>query len=98
MLKKSCWEQNNDKGCYYLSGLYLGGLKDFVKPDLREAYKVSLKACEGGNPYACANLAQMHARGEGAEKNENLSEAFKQRAIELHRELTKPRRGVTFGG
>ncbi|XP_043268643.1 cytochrome c oxidase assembly factor 7 homolog [Venturia canescens] len=97
MLKDSCWKHEMEKGCYWLSGLYIQGIKGYLEPNLLEAYKVSLKACEGGNPYACANVSQMHARGEGVEKNPTLAEAFKSRALALHRELTENQRPIQFG-
>lgn len=97
MLKESCWKHEMEKGCYWLSGVYISGIKDHLEPNLLEAYKLSLKACEAGNPYACANVSQMHARGEGVEKNVTLAEAFKSRAIELHRELTEVQRTIRFG-
>ncbi|XP_053598457.1 cytochrome c oxidase assembly factor 7 homolog isoform X1 [Microplitis demolitor] len=97
MLSKGCYEHNREEGCFYLSGIYLGGLKAEVEPNLTEAYKLSIKSCEAGNPYACANLSQMHARGEGAEKNESLAEAFRERSVVLHRELKKAQKQIEFG-
>ncbi|CAG5076540.1 Similar to Coa7: Cytochrome c oxidase assembly factor 7 homolog (Drosophila melanogaster) [Cotesia congregata] len=97
MLSKGCFEHDRDEGCFYLSGIFLGGLKDDVEPNLTEAYKLSIKSCEAGNPYACANLSQMHARGEGAEKNESLAELFKERALVLHKELKKVQKQIEFG-
>lgn len=96
MLNKSCWEYGMEKGCHYLAGVYITGIKGYLEPNLREAHKVSLKACEAGNPYACANVAQMYERGEGVQQNENLAESFRKRAIALHRELVEPRRQLEF--
>lgn len=86
-LRKACDKFNSDKGCFYLSGIYLSGLEGAIEKNYKEAYKLSLKSCEFGNPYACANLSQMHARGEGAQKNDALAETFKKRANELYEEL-----------
>lgn len=86
-LRKACDMFNSEKGCFYLSGIYLGGLNGAVEKNYKEAYKLSLKSCELGNPYACANISQMHARGDGVQKNDALAETFKKRATELYDEL-----------
>lgn len=95
-LKKACDVYNSDKACFYLAGIYLGGMEEFIKKNYKEAYKFSLKSCELGNPYACANLSQMHARGEGAQKNPELAATFKKRAMELYKELTEVQPEVKF--
>ncbi|XP_046489427.1 cytochrome c oxidase assembly factor 7 homolog [Neodiprion pinetum] len=87
LLHKTCHEHKLEKACYYLSGLYLGGVPDYLEKNMKEAYKASIKACELGNAYACANLSQMHARGDGVQKNSELAEAFKQRALSIQRAL-----------
>ncbi|KAK0073121.1 hypothetical protein PV325_010256 [Microctonus aethiopoides] len=97
MLKKSCYEYEQEQGCFYLSTVYLGALKSEVEINLHEAYKLSLKSCEMGNPFACANVSQMHARGEGAQKNQSLADIFKQRATELHREMKEAQKQLEFG-
>ncbi|KAK0183231.1 hypothetical protein PV327_001292 [Microctonus hyperodae] len=97
MLKKSCYEYDQEQGCFYLSTIYLGALKSEVEPNLLEAYKLSLKSCEMGNPYACSNVSQMHARGEGAQKNQSLADIFKQRANELYREIKEAQKQLEFG-
>ncbi|XP_043496931.1 cytochrome c oxidase assembly factor 7 homolog [Polistes fuscatus] len=86
-LKKACHDLNSEKACYFLSGLYLKGIKDYVKPNIKEAYKLSVKSCEFGNPYACANVSQMYLRGDGVEKDANLAKLFQQRADQIEREL-----------
>ncbi|XP_024887146.1 cytochrome c oxidase assembly factor 7 homolog [Temnothorax curvispinosus] len=95
-LKKACDVYNSDKACFYLSGIYLGGIEDVIEKNYKEAYKLSLKSCEHGNPYACANLSQMHARGEGAQKNPELAATFKKRAIDLHEELKRVQPELKF--
>lgn len=97
MLSKACKQLKQEAGCFYLSAIYLGALKDEIAVNLREAYKLSLISCEAGNPYACANLAQMHMRGEGAEKNDTLAQSFKQRALSLQREIKETQRQLQFG-
>lgn len=94
-LQKSCDKFNSDKACFHLSGIYLGGLENIDK-NYKEAYRLSLKSCEFGNPYACANLSQMHARGDGVQKNPQLAETFKKRAIKLHEEITQVRPELKF--
>ncbi|XP_025156551.1 uncharacterized protein LOC105186426 [Harpegnathos saltator] len=86
-LMKACDMYNSDTACFYLAGMYLSGLEGVIDRNYKEAYKLSLKSCELGNPYACANLSQMHARGDGVEKNNALAETFKKRAMKLHEEL-----------
>lgn len=86
-LRKACDTFNSEKACFFLSGIYLAGLEGIIDKDYKEAYKLSLKSCELRNPYACSNLAQMHARGEGAQKNPALAETFKKRASELYDEM-----------
>lgn len=95
-LKKACDMFNSEKACFYLSGIYLSGLDGIIDKNYKEAYKLSLKSCEYGNPYACANLSQMHARGEGAQKNPELAATFKKRAVELQRELKKAAPEIKF--
>ncbi|XP_020279040.1 cytochrome c oxidase assembly factor 7 homolog [Pseudomyrmex gracilis] len=95
-LKKACDMFNSDKACFYLSSIYLSGLEDIIDKNYKEAYKLSLKSCEFGNPYACANLSQMHTRGEGAQKNSELAKTFKKRAVELYEEMKQLQPEVKF--
>lgn len=95
-LKKACDMYKSGEACYYLSALYLGGFEDIIAKDFKEAYKLSLKSCELGNPYACANVSQMHARGEGAQKNPELATTFKNRAMQLYNELKKSQSELKF--
>lgn len=95
-LKKACDLFNLDTACFYLSGIYLAGFDGIVDKNYKEAYKLSLKSCELGNPYACANLSQMHKRGEGAQKNDELAQTFKKRAMTLYEELKKTQPEVKF--
>lgn len=62
--------------------------KDFiVEKNMTKAFSFTYKACELNNMYACANLSQMYARGEGTEKSSEKAEIYKKKAIELQDEL-----------
>lgn len=87
MLKKGCNELHSEKACFFLSGIYMAGIENHVEKNLKEAYKLSLKCCEYGNPYACANVSQMHMRGDGVKKDSELAKIFQQRADQLVKEL-----------
>lgn len=64
--------------------------KDFiVEKNMEKAFSFTYKACELKNMYACANLSQMYARGEGTEKNPEKAEIYKKKAIELQGEKSK---------
>lgn len=61
--------------------------KDFiVEKNMEKAFTFTYKACELSNMYACANLSQMYARGEGTEKNTEKAEIYKKKAIDLQKE------------
>lgn len=61
---------------------------DFViQRDMNKAFQFAYKACELRNIYACANLSQMYARGDGTEKNEEKAEKFKKLAMEMQDEV-----------
>lgn len=73
LLRKAC-EAKNANACYYLSGMYISGMrnpkdpkkKEFIsKPDMQMAYNYAKEGCHLGNIYSCANLSQMYAKGEG---------------------------------
>ena len=96
MLHKAC-DLKNEKACFSLASIYMRGIEGVVKSDFVEAYKLNLKSCEYRNPYACANLSRMHERGEGAEKNPKLAQTFKERALELQKELTEIQQTLQFG-
>lgn len=54
-----------------------------VSQDMEKAFNFAYKACELKNMYACANLSQMYARGDGTEQNPEKAEKFKKIAIDL---------------
>ncbi|XP_043250454.1 cytochrome c oxidase assembly factor 7 homolog isoform X1 [Colletes gigas] len=95
MLKKSC-DLGEEKACFHLSSIYLNGIKGHVDKNTREAYKLSLKCCEMGNPYACSNIAIMHKQGDGVQKNKDLATVFQQRAELLFNELKKYKKQIKF--
>lgn len=58
-----------------------------VEKNMEKAFTFSYKACELNNMYACANLSQMYARGEGTEKNPEKADLYKKKAIQLQEEV-----------
>ncbi|KAI8035005.1 cytochrome c oxidase assembly factor 7 homolog [Drosophila gunungcola] len=74
-------------------------LKDsdyIVLKDMKKAFQFAHKACELRNMYACANLSQMYARGDGIEKNEKEAEKYKKLAIEMQDEVKKQQETLGF--
>ncbi|KAH8245561.1 hypothetical protein KR032_012058 [Drosophila birchii] len=67
-----------------------------VLKDMKKAFLFARKACELRNMYACANLSQMYARGDGIEKNEKEAERYKKLAIEMHDEVKKQQETLGF--
>lgn len=95
LLKKAC-DLNQEKACFFLSGIYLSGIEGYVEKNLKEAYKLSLKCCELNNPYACANLSIMHRKGDGVQQSAELAETFRTRANEILRDLKENKRQLKF--
>lgn len=95
MLKKAC-DGDIEKACFYLASFLISGIEGYVEKDFREAYKLSLKCCEMGNPFACGNVSRMHRLGDGVQKNESIANAFKERAETLLEELEKHKRQLKF--
>lgn len=67
-----------------------------VLKDMKKAFEFAYKACELRNMYACANLSQMYARGDGTEKNENEAEKYKKIAMEMQDEIKKQQQTLQF--
>lgn len=67
-----------------------------IEKDMKKAFGFAYKACELKNMYACANLSQMYARGEGTEKNEDNAEKYRLLAVEMQDELKKPQAQLGF--
>ncbi|XP_060828948.1 uncharacterized protein LOC132914129 [Bombus pascuorum] len=95
LLKKAC-DLNQEKACFFLSGIYLSGIEGYVEKNLKEAYQLSLKCCEFNNPYACANLSIMHKKGDGVQKNAELAETFRTRANEIFKDLKENKKPLKF--
>ncbi|XP_042887034.1 cytochrome c oxidase assembly factor 7 homolog [Penaeus japonicus] len=85
LLDKAC-TGNNAFSCYYISGIFIQGVKDVVAKDMGKAFDYSNKACTLGNMYACANVSQMYRKGDGVDKSEEKSEEFKKKALDLQNE------------
>lgn len=74
LLEKACLGKNANS-CYYLSGMYIKGVKkpnsddkkgDYEVPiNMKSAHKFALEGCNLGNVYCCANLSQMYSKGDG---------------------------------
>lgn len=109
-LTRSC-ELNNATACFYLSGMHISGVpktadlghtKDlpdsemFLTKDMKKAFDFAYKACELRNMYACANLSQMYARGDGTEKSESNADKYKKVALALQEELKSQQQQLGF--
>lgn len=110
-LTKSC-EMNNATACFYLSGMHISGVQKqaetknpaesnktseyIIHKDMKKAFDFAYKACELKNMYACANLSQMYARGDGTEKNEENAEKFRKMALDMQEELKKQQSTLGF--
>lgn len=110
-LTKSC-ELNNAAACFYLSGMHISGVPKtadlghtapelpdsemFLKKDMKKAFEFAYKACELRNMYACANVSQMYARGDGTAKSEASAEKYKKLALTLQEELKEQQAQVGF--
>lgn len=68
----------------------------FLKKDMRKAFEFAYKACELRNMYACANVSQMYARGDGTEKSETSAEKFKKIALTLQEEVKQQQQQIGF--
>ncbi|XP_032884521.1 cytochrome c oxidase assembly factor 7 [Amblyraja radiata] len=82
--------------CFNLSTLYMQGAPGVTK-DMAQAMKYSLKACELGHIWACANTSRMYKLGEGVSKDDEKAELFKNRAKDLHREQNEFSQQLKFG-
>lgn len=71
--------------------------KDFiVEKDMVKAFGFAYKACELKNMYACANLSQMYARGEGTAKSDADAEKYRKMAVEMQDEVKNHHGQLTF--
>ena len=97
MLKKSCEKLKSPKACFILSGCYFKGVEGIVDRNFSEAYKYALNSCELNNPFACKNVASLLTQGKGVEKNEQLAETFRKKALELEKEISPEKPTLRFG-
>lgn len=67
-----------------------------VLKDMKKAFDFAYKACELRNMYACANLSQMYARGDGTDKNEKEAEKYKKMAMEMQDEQKRQQQTLGF--
>lgn len=71
--------------------------KDFIiEKDMVKAFGFAYKACELKNMYACANLSQMYARGEGTTKDETNAEKYRKMATDMQNEMKKSHGQLSF--
>ena len=82
--------------CFNLSTLFLQGAPGIPK-DMGLACQYSLKACDLGHIWACANASRMYKLGDGVKKDEAKAEMLKKRALQLHKEQQKYVQPLTFG-
>lgn len=67
-----------------------------VQKDMTKAFDFAFKACELKNMYACANLSQMYARGDGTEKSEENAAKYKKIAVEMQDDIKKQQATLGF--
>lgn len=58
-----------------------------VQKNMELAFKYTYKACELKNMFACSNLSEMYARGEGTEKDLEKSKVFKDQASQMKAQI-----------
>lgn len=93
----------------YISGVKKGGIKSTkgtkeipkiveydLQKDMEKAFSYAQKACNLKNMYACANLSQMYARGEGTPKDLKSAEKYKSLALEMQEEYRNKKQTLTF--
>lgn len=95
LLEKAC-NKNNPDACFHLSSIYMSGNdKAEVVKNMQRSFEYAMKACDLKNIYACANISVMYKRGDGVQKNNELSDKYKAKALELQNEL-KEQKQITF--
>ncbi|KAL1130440.1 hypothetical protein AAG570_011688 [Ranatra chinensis] len=98
-LQQSCEGGNHADACFHLSSIYIGPKDNSSKTvphDMRKAFEYGVRSCQLGNMFACANVSLMYRQGDGVEKDQAKSESYRQRALELKRELENNRRTINF--
>ncbi|XP_022087915.1 cytochrome c oxidase assembly factor 7-like [Acanthaster planci] len=94
-LQRAC-EGDHQEGCFQLGGVYLRGL-GAVEKDLAKAFHYTLRSCQLGQMYGCANVSRMYRLGDGTAKDEKLAEEYKAKAKELHRQAKEKAAQLKFG-
>lgn len=72
-----------------------GNEKAGIPKNMQCSFEHAVKACELKNIYACANISLMYKKGDGVQKNDELSEKYKAKTIEIQNEL-KQQKPITF--
>ncbi|XP_060534028.1 cytochrome c oxidase assembly factor 7 homolog [Cylas formicarius] len=93
-LSKSC-DGSKAMACFYLSAQYILQARKLTEQSpsadsnkvMQQAFKYALRACELGNPFSCANVSQMYAKGEGVEKNQELADKYKTKAKDMEKDI-----------
>lgn len=93
-MNKAC-DEGLGQACYNLSNIYYNGIPDInIRKNLPKVFEYTYKACEQSHINACANLSLMYLKGEGVEKNLELSKKYQEKAKELHGQFYKE--GIKF--
>lgn len=69
-------------GCDGLAGIYFRGSADLIADKVRAA-SLELRACNGGNARACANLGLMHKNGDGVPRDAAKALEYLRKACDL---------------
>ena len=94
-LERGC-AADDPPSCQLLSTYFIQGKKGVPK-DMAKAFAYAQKACEKDHIFACANLGVMYRNGDGVEKNEELSAKFRNKALDLHKQVTETSPQLEFG-
>lgn len=95
LFEKAC-SKNNPDACFHLSAICMEGNEEAgIAKNMQRSFEYAVKACELKNVYACANISLMYKKGDGVQKNDEMSEKYKAKAVEIQNEL-KEQRQITF--
>ena len=92
---KGC-DQGNGASCQELSTYYLVPRPGFDK-DMTKAFDYAKKACDNGHMYGCVNLSIMYKKGDGTEKDLEMSKKMEDRAKYMFKEVTENRSQIQSG-
>lgn len=83
-VKKRAQKKPRDKSSFFTStDLPTAPTEYHVQKNMELAFKYTYKACELKNIFACANLSEMYARGEGTEKDLEKAQLYKKQAKQM---------------